>query len=159
MNAVELAVLMRCPKMYELKQILLDEGSQKSGVKKRLLGMLAKWFVQKEEWAVISKKVESYLQEHFRESWFDLHWQRKAMIRDDLFQVRRLYCWLLANIEGAVQADVDLEMEFQGEYAGHSIGNLQIKADLLVEKTDGTIQGILLSPELPGHQHSHTKKA
>lgn len=159
MKAEELVVLMSCPKMYELQRIVLEEGKQKSGVKRKLLAMLSKWFVQGEEWDAISKKIESYLQEHLKESWFDLHWQKRAMIRDDLFQIRRLYCWLVCNIKGTIQADMDLEMEFQEEYAGHSIRNLQIKADLLVEKTDGTIQGILLSPELPVHHHCHTKKA
>lgn len=149
MRAEDLAVLLQCPKMYELKQVVLDEGFQKYDVKKRALGMLAEFLAARKEWDTVSGKIEAFLQENLKASWFELHWQKKAAIRDSLFRMKRLYCWLVANIRGSIYAGVDLEMDFQEEYEGFRIRNLQITADLIVEEKDGTVLGILLHPEFP----------
>lgn len=159
MKAEELAVLLQCPKMYELKQVLLDEESQRSEVRKMVLGMLAKWFADRKEWDAVSEKAETFLRENLKVSWFELHWQKKAAVRDDLFRLRRLYCWLFANIEGAVETDVGLEMEFQDNCGKYPIQHLEVKADLVAAEKDGTVLGILLYPKLPRLYRCHAGQA
>lgn len=149
MRAEELSVLLQCPKMYELKQVILDEEFQKYDVKKHALGMLAEYLADRKEWDAVSGKMEAFLQENLKASWFELHWQKKAAVRDSLFRMKRLYCWLNANIKGSIYTGVDLEMEFQEEYEGCRIRRLQITADLIAEEKGGAVLGILLCPKYP----------
>lgn len=159
MNAEDFAILLKCPKMYELKQLLIDDESRKYNVKKDLLKMLANWVSCQEEWDVISGEVQSFLQTNLKKSWFELHWQKKAAIRDEMFRIRRLYCWLIANMEGHVHANVNLEMKLLKKYGKYHIRSLQIKADLIVEQKNGIILGILLCPQFPKHYRYHAKRA
>ena len=149
MRAEELTVLLQCPKKYELKQVILDEEFQKYNVKKHALGMLAEYLADRKEWDAISGKMEAFLQENLKASWFELHWQKKAAVRNSLFRMKRLYCWFRANIRGTIYAGADLEMEFQEEYEGCRIRRLQITADLIAEEKDGAVLGILLYPKFP----------
>ncbi len=149
MRAEELSVLLQCPKMYELKQVILDEEFQKYDVKKHALGMLAEYLADRKEWDAVSGKMEAFLQENLKASWFELHWQKKAAVRDSLFRMKRLYCWLRANIKGSIYTGVDLEIEFQEEYEGCRIRRLQITADLIAEEKNGAVLGILLCPKYP----------
>lgn len=145
MNVWELILLAKCPQKYELEHRILNKHSQKEYAFRQGLEMMAYGLSCYKDWQTISPQIEEFLWENYDESWFELNWQKKAAVRDDIFRMRRLYGWLHANIEGRIiSVEELLEMEYQDNYNEYYIHKLQIQADLIVEKADGSILGVLL---------------
>lgn len=144
MKMNDFMTLLECPRRYELEQTLLHYENQKEAVFRKALDIAAGQVADQAEWESVSKNIEHIFCENYKDEWFELGWQKRQAIRDDVFQIRRLYSWLSANAVGRIQTKRTLETEFEMTYAGYPVHNLKIQADLLIEKPDGGIQGILL---------------
>ena len=159
MKADNLMTLLKCPKKYELEQTVFHYETQKEASFRKALDIAAIQLAGKAGWEDAAGKIESVLREEYAEQWFELSWQKKQAVRDDLFRIRRLYCWLSGRTAGKAQALKPLEVNFEASYAGHEIHNLQIQADLVIEKPDGKIQGIILYRRFSRPYSYYAKKA
>ena len=94
MKADNLMTLLKCPKKYELEQTVFHYETQKEASFRKALDIAAIQLAGKAGWEDAAGKIESVLREEYAEQWFELSWQKKLAVRDDLFRIRRLYCWL-----------------------------------------------------------------
>ncbi len=151
--------LLKCPKKYELEQIVLHYKNQKEAVFRKALDIAVIQLARRVDWEFAEEKIGHVLREEYADKWFELSWQKNQAVRDDLFRIRRLYCWLSGRINGKVQAQKPMEINFEAVYAGHAIRNLQIRADLINEKPDGKIQGIILCRRFSRPYSYYAKKS
>ena len=92
--------LLKCPKKYELEQIVLHYKNQKEAVFRKALDIAVIQLARRVDWEFAEEKIGHVLREEYADKWFELSWQKNQAVRDDLFRIRRLYCWLSGRING-----------------------------------------------------------
>lgn len=158
MKVTELLVFLECPKGYNLDSVILHPQSRREHLFQEALDILKNSFLQSKQWDDFSHIIRKHFYDSYMDSWFEVSWQKKKVIEDELFCFKRLYYWLQTNIKGKVIANKEFQMHYMDNLYEHPISRLEISSDLLVEHMDGSITGILFRRKLENKRIAQKKK-
>lgn len=144
MKVWELLKFLECPKSYDLDAVILHSENRRDFVFQKALDILKSYFLQKRPWDDFSDTLRNFLVDSYESSWYEVNWQKRSFIEDELFRFKRLYYWLQTNIKGKLSVNKEFQMHYSDMIYERSISMLQISSDLFIEQADGSITGVLL---------------
>lgn len=144
MKIGDLITLIQCPKRLELQQCIYHVFDKRALAFKQVLRLVADCFVKGLSWNQVAILTEQYLEKEIDETWYELSWQKNAAIREDLVRLKRLYYWMSANLNGKLLPGIFLSADFQITREGYDIASLDSHVDFMVERSDGSLTGVIL---------------
>lgn len=148
MTIQELAILIKCPRRYELEQIINHGHNRRNAAFNRALYIMADSLAKKEDWPMAAEKIVRCLEAEYQEDWFELRWQKKTAIQEEVLGIGRLFLWLKEQVSSSLLTRVPLYVPFQGDYNGCHIDGVSLYADIIWENEE-YLTGILLCRKYP----------
>ncbi|MBQ4560595.1 MAG: ATP-dependent helicase [Tyzzerella sp.] len=154
--------LLRCPKRYELNQVILSKGYKQKLLFQESIALFCEEFLKRTEWRYVEKKIRDLLMQKTEDDWFFVEWQKRKSIKEDIWYYKRLYYWLLSNVPNAVACNINFAYPYTEELYNTYVSDIILSANLLVEEADGRRVAIIIVPALPrkegkGRQTLRTK--
>ena len=82
MTIQELGILTKCPRRYELEQIIYQGQNQRNAIYRKALCIMADGLAHKKDWPTAVEKIMQCLEDGYQEDWFELQWQKRTAIQE-----------------------------------------------------------------------------
>lgn len=148
MTIQELGILTKCPRWYELGQIIYHGDNRKNAVFYKALHIMVDSLAKKEGWPVAAEKIVQCLELGYQEDWFELRWQKKTAIQEEVLGIGCLFLWLREQVNGRVLTHVPLSVPFRADYNSYHINEVSLYADMIWENEE-CLTGIMLCRKYP----------
>ena len=102
MTIQELGILTKCPRRYELEQIIYQGQNQKNAIYRKALCIMTDGLAHKEDWPRAAEKIMRCLEEGYQDEWFELRWQKRTAIQEEILGIGRLFLWLGEQVNGTL---------------------------------------------------------
>lgn len=148
MTIQELGILTKCPRWYELEQIIYQGQNQRNAIYRRALCIMTDGLAHKEDWPRAAEKIMRCLEEGYQDEWFELRWQKRTAIQEEILGIGRLFLWLGEQVNGTLLTHTPLSVPFQADYKGRHINEVSLCADMIWENEE-CVTGVLLYRRYP----------
>lgn len=157
MNVRELLTLLECPKCYDLDRVILHPKVIQEMIFQECAEILNCNLIGQNPWDDFSTRIHELLQKSYRDDWYEIEWQKRKAVSDEMFRLKRMYHWMRTNLKGKISSNIMFEMDYNDTVHEHFVSKLKITADLMVEISEKNILAILIRQQMESSSR-HRKK-